>query len=235
MEPVENTRLRFLKCPRASLPSSDAPPKPSTGAACRPVFKSDGAVMTVSAGQNSARPCRGPGAARSFDPGAQARLFWPLELVQCLGLPFPCLGSFPGLCGPFFPLAGLGGVVCLLHCCPVARGLLCDQGRCSLRPSAACLVKKLPLGVVVLNRLLPPAFALLFLIAIEAQTLAPWSARVAQAGNRAAQPRHHGRVERPHGHMLGVGALLAAQQPVGAWPPTRGTRLAGQTARCGCP
>ena len=60
--------------------------------------------MTVSAGQNSARPCRGPGAARSFDQALKLGLFGVQELVQSLGLPFPCLGPFPGLCGPFSAL-----------------------------------------------------------------------------------------------------------------------------------
>ena len=85
------------------------------------------------------------------------------SLSRAWACPFPCLGPFPGLCGPFFgPGSGLGGVLGLLDCCPVARGLLCDQGRVQLAPVCRLPGQKLPLCVVVVNRLLPLLFPLFF-------------------------------------------------------------------------
>ena len=75
--------------------------------------------------------------------------------------------------------------------------------------------QKLPLGVVVLNGLLPLLFPLLFLVSIQAQPLAHRQLR--RHGHELGRlgPGIHGRVQRPHGHVLGVRALLAAQQAEG--------------------
>ena len=73
-------RSRPGRCRPAAEPAPDQgramTPRQQLRSPCFSPGSSQGAVMTVSAGQNSARPCRGPGAARSFDPGAQARPFW---------------------------------------------------------------------------------------------------------------------------------------------------------------
>ena len=60
--------------------------------------------MTVSAGQNSARPAVAPALLDRSIQALKLGLFGVQELVQSLGLPFPCLGPFPGLCGPFSAL-----------------------------------------------------------------------------------------------------------------------------------
>ena len=190
-------------------------PRQQLRSPCFSAGSSQGAVMTVSAGQNSARPCRGPGAARSFDPGAQARPFGVQELVQSLGLPFPCLGPFPGLCGPFFgpgsgrrrsrPAGLLPGS---------AWPAFAIKDGCSLRPSAACLVKSSAVRCCG-QSLAAAAFPLFFLIAIEAQALAHRQLRWHRPEIGRLSPGIHGRVQRPHGHVLGVRALLARSRPKG--------------------
>ena len=188
-------------------------PRQQLRSPCFSAGSSQGAVMTVSAGQNSARPCRGPGAARSFDPGAQARPFWRPGACPEPGPALPLPRPFSRPLRPVFgPGSGLGGVLGLLDCCPVARGLLCDQGRVQLAPVCRLPGQKLPLCVVVVNRLLPLLFPLFFLIAIEAQALAHRQLRWHRPEIGRLSPGIHGRVQRPHGHVLGVRALLAAQQ-----------------------
>ena len=107
----------------------------------QPGLRSDGVVMTVSAGQNSARPAVAPALLdRSIRRSSSA--FWPLGACPVPGPALPLPRPFSRPLRPVFgPGSGLGGVLGLLDCCPVARGLLCDQDGCSLRPSAACLVK----------------------------------------------------------------------------------------------